>query len=236
MAMEFFEREEENKTMPSYHVNVQVAIRNHLYDAKLFINMASTFTNAREICESLNMRLPPEGFAIIENPSAFDERTSMMFWIDAFVSPDTAIFTRAEKPGRVLIERLLGERVKSDGYLAYVINHKDKCLLNFDARDIFPRVYLCQNDIPVNTITSLLISGWTMKEYTKNGKEIGGKLCDKTHEVALTWFRCSEHISSSAVCDGIFLRKRASDKDATVAGAYDTRHVNAQTSSVLCIQ
>ena len=62
-------------------------------------------------------RLPPEGFAIIEDPNAFDERTSMMFWIDAFVSPDTGIFTRAEKPGRVLIERLLGEKLKSDDYL-----------------------------------------------------------------------------------------------------------------------
>ena len=136
--------------------------------------------------------------------------------------------------------------------LAYVINHKDQCLLNFDARDIFPRVYLCQNDMfnetsgklklyfqknsnypcqlvkinatnltadfpfsdhlflydgsvdfvdvderPVNTITSLLISGWTMKEYTKNRKDIGGKLCDKTHEVALTWFR--KEVRKSAI-------------------------------------
>ena len=116
--------------------------------------------------------------------------------------------------------------------------------MSFDARDVFARVYLCENDMfnettgklkiffqktsnypcklvkinatnlaskfpfsnhlflydgsvdfvdiderPVNTMISLLISGWTLKEYAEKKDEIGGKLCDKTHEVALTWFR-----------------------------------------------
>ena len=117
MAMDFFEREEENKTMPDYHYDVKVEIRNRLYDAKLFINKAAVFTDARQMCESLKMRLPHEGFAIIEDPRAFDERSSMMFWIDAFVTPETQVFTKAEGEGRVLIESLLEERLNLDTYL-----------------------------------------------------------------------------------------------------------------------